>query len=256
MFKAKKSLGQNFLKSQKVLNKIIETGNLSPSDVVLEIGPGKGALTGRLLESGARVIAVEKDSRATEFLKEKFANEISEEKLELLQEDILEFDPNQLPVGYKLIANIPYYITGEIIEKFLSAKNKPSIIILLVQKEVALRIIARDKKESILSNSVKIFGNPKHIITAKKKDFSPSPKVDSAVILIEEISNKNFEENKINEKDFFNILKTGFKHKRKRVIKNIANIISEDNLLNLGINKDARAENLKLEDWIKITQKL
>lgn len=254
MFKAKKSLGQNFLKSQKVLNKIIETGNLSGKDVVLEIGPGKGALTGRLLESGAKVIAVEKDTRATKFLKEKFTEEISNNKLELLQEDILEFDPNKLPAGYKLIANIPYYITGEIIEKFLSTKNKPSLIILLVQKEVALRIIARDEKESILSNSVKIFGEPKYIITAKKKDFSPSPKIDSAVILIENISNKNFKDNNIKEEEFFKVLKEGFKHKRKRVIKNLANIINEDNLLNLGINKDARAENLKLEDWIKITK--
>lgn len=262
--KAKKSLGQNFLKSKGALHSMITAGDVNKKDIVLEIGPGKGALTEKLIEAGASVIAVEKDYLLVEFLKEKFTKEIKNKKLILIQGDVLEFDiSDHIKKGdmYKLIANIPYNITGAIFKKFLSLEEKfggqPKVIVLLVQKEVAERIVARDKKESILSISVKAYGNPKYITKVSKKYFSPSPKVDSAIIQITNISKINFK-NKKQEDLFFQILKTGFAHKRKVLIKNLEDVLEKESITqmfeDLKISNKARAENLSVLDWTNIAQ--
>ena len=175
---AKKSLGQHFLKSERALSSIIESAKISPGETILEIGPGLGVLTEKLLDAGAKVIAVEKDDSLFVFLKEKFG-----EKINLIHEDILDFDSNDLG-KYKIVANIPYNITGAILEKFLSADNQPESMVLLVQKEVAERIVARNNKESILSISVKAYGDPKYIEKVLAGSFVPAPNVDSAIILI------------------------------------------------------------------------
>lgn len=197
--KAKKSLGQNFLKSEIALKKIVEAGEIKSDlpaqagDVILEIGPGKGALTKKLLEKAGLVIAVEKDYELFGFLKMKFEKEIADKKLILINEDILEFDcVRQDLTQYKIIANIPYNITGAILKKFLTEKNQPTLMVLMVQHEVAKRIMASDKKESLLSISVKAYGEPKMIMKVPARYFSPAPKVDSAIILIKNISRKNF----------------------------------------------------------------
>ena len=181
MHKAKKSLGQNFLKSEIALKKIIEAGEIQKGDVILEIGPGKGALTKQLLAYSCQLIAVEKDRDLYELLKDKFQKEISSGQLELINADILKFQISnfQFP-KYKIIANIPYNITGAILKKFLTAENQPECMVLMVQHEVATRILARDGKESILSISVKAYGEPKMIMKVNKRYFSPAPKVDSA----------------------------------------------------------------------------
>ena len=293
--RAKKALGQNFLKSIPALNKIIEAGEVNEKDVVLEIGPGKGALTEKLLERAGCVVAVEKDRELISFLEEKFSKEISEKKLILLNEDILGFNfadkifsdspqkfsaenflcpaPSRLPSvpsrifcpqNYKIIANIPYNITGAILKKFLQgnlstpleARNQPSLMVLMVQHEVAKRIVAQDKKESILSVSVKAYGEPKLVMKVPARYFSPAPKVDSAIILIKNISRKFFIENKINEENFWKIIHAGFAHKRKKLSSNLKGVLknSKTNLdLYLG-NK--RAEDLSLEDWLLLTKNL
>lgn len=253
---AKKSLGQNFLKSQGALNTIIKAGELTSKDTVLEIGPGRGALTEKLLQTGARVVAVEKDSDLKIFLEEKFSLEIKNNKLLLIEGDILKITNKKakLPEKYKLIANIPYYITGEILRTFLEERTQPEKMVLLVQKEVAQRITAQDKKESILSISVKIYGTPKIISIVSRGAFTPSPKVDSAILSISDISKKNFK-NKIQEKKFFNLLKTGFAHKRKYVYQNIKKSfpdISLDTLKTLKLKETIRAEELSKEDWLKL----
>ena len=264
--KAKKSLGQNFLKSVLAINKIIEAGEITKEDTILEIGPGKGVLTEKLLEKAGRVIAVEKDKDLIELLSEKFKEEIEKGKLVLLNKDILEVqvkDLNFLTANkkffsfpYKIIANIPYNITGAILEKFLTEENKPERMVLMVQKEVAERIVAKDKKESLLSISVKLYGNPKIIMKVPKRYFSPSPKVDSAVILISDISNKKLEENKINEKRFWQILHSGFAHKRKILLSNLKKDYLEIDFLSVfkknNIKDKARAEELRLDYWINI----
>ena len=254
-FIAKKSLGQNFLHAPQVISAMIHAGEVSAESIVLEVGPGKGALTSKLLEAGARVLAIEKDDRAIPFLQEKFSNEIAAGKLKLIHADILEFNENnheELKSGYALIANIPYYITGEFMRKFLESKNPPARMVVMLQKEVAKRIV--DMKESILSISVKAYGNPKYICSVPRKFFRPMPNVDSAVLMVSNISKVFFE--KIDEKRFFEVLKAGFAHKRKVVIRNLEEKILKSTLETIWerekLAKDLRAENMPLEVWKKI----
>lgn len=263
-FRAKKSLGQNFLKSKPALNMMGSVSNINKNDIILEIGPGKGALTKKLLLLAKKVVAVEKDSNLILHLKEKFSKEINSGSLVLVEEDILNFNLidfkkyNLLNKKYKIIANIPYNITGAIFKKFLSSEIQPSVMTLLVQKEVAERIVARDKKESILSLSIKAYGDPSYVMKVGKRFFSPSPKVDSAIISIKNISKNNFKSEK-EEKLFFEIIKTGFAHKRKILKKNLENIEKEPKQIEkifekLKINPKTRAENIPIEVWLKITQ--
>ena len=193
--KAKKSLGQHFLKSEKALSQIVDASDPVADDIILEIGPGHGVLTERLLSFAGKVIAIEKDKDLIPVLEEKFAQEIASEKFLLIHDDILKVDIATLHLPsstYKLVANIPYYITGAIIEKFLSTPYLPERMVLLMQKEVAERIIARDKKESILSIAVKAYGTPKMVGKVPPGAFVPPPTVDSAILLIENISRDFF----------------------------------------------------------------
>jgi len=246
-------LGQHFLKSRKVAEKIVEAAKVSKNDTVLEIGPGKGILTRLLLSNAKKVIAVEKDSGLVQTLKEKFSDEISRSKLVLVENDIRDFDPreNSLRNGtFVLVANIPYYITSVIIRKFLSGDAQPSRAVLLVQKEVALRIVGEGKsddrpKESILSMSVKAYGTPKLVKTVKRTSFSPAPKVDSAILSIENISRSFFKD--VDEKGFFETVRKGFSQKRKRLAKNLS--LTPEALSKCGIPKNARAEDVSVEQW-------
>ena len=254
-FIAKKSLGQNFLHAPQVISAMIHAGEVSAESVVLEVGPGKGALTSKLLEAGARVLAIEKDDRAIPFLQEKFLNEIKTDQLEIIHGDVLEFNEStheKLKNSYTLIANIPYYITGEFLRKFLELAHPPKKIVIMVQKEVAKRVV--DTKESILSISVKAYGEPKYVCSVPRKFFRPMPNVDSAVLMIQHISKSFFE--KIDEKYFFEVLKAGFAHKRKVVIRNleekIPRVVLEAIWEKEKLPKDLRAENISLEVWKKI----
>lgn len=256
--RAKKSLGQNFLKSEVALRKIIEAGEIKSSDTILEIGPGKGALTKKLLEKAALVIAVEKDQELFELLKEKFAKQIAQKKLILINEDILQIKPENYEFKkYKIIANIPYNITGAILKKFLTEKNQPSSMVLMVQREVAKRIIARDKKESILSISVKAYGEPKLVMKVPARYFSPAPKVDSAIISINNISRKTFQEKNISEEKFWEIVKAGFAHKRKRLAGNLKLVLKKnatETLKEAEIKENTRAEDVSLKQWLSIME--
>ena len=176
--RAKKSLGQHFLRSEKALRTIVKTGNVGPGETILEIGPGTGALTERLLGTGCLVLAVEKDDNLFEFLKEKFAKEIASGQLKLIHDDILNFEPKSYNLeanSYKLISNIPYNITGAILKKFLGADNQPERMVLLVQKEVVQRIVGMSKpgfdimKERVLAISVKAHGGPSYIKKIKTR---------------------------------------------------------------------------------------
>ena len=253
----KKSLSQNFLKSSLALRKIVEAGEIKKNDVILEIGPGKGALTEKLLECAGKVIAVEKDRELFEFLQNKYSPQIKSGSLVLVHDDILKFEVESYKVkSYKVIANIPYNITGAILKKFLTAKIQPERMILMVQNEVAKRIVARPRhggasaKESILSISVKAYGEPKMIMKVPARYFTPEPKVDSAIIAIKNISRKTFTDNGINEEKFWEIVKIGFAHKRKKLSGNLKNVILE---LPSHL-KEKRAEDLTLDDWISLTK--
>ncbi len=254
---AKKSLGQNFLKSKSALNKMLEAGEVTADDIVLEVGPGKGILTEKLLEKAKKVIAVEKDDRLIPILQEKFANEITANRLEVIHGDILDYESKE--TGYKLIANIPYYITGQFLRKFLEEKNSPERIVIMVQKEIAQRITARNGKESLLSISVKAYGTPKIIMKVNKENFSPAPKVDSAILLISNISKNFFTEMDAthspqeNQEKFFKILRAGFAHKRKMLISNLRAFFPETNWTEIftasNLSPKIRAEELSLLQW-------
>jgi 16S rRNA (adenine1518-N6/adenine1519-N6)-dimethyltransferase len=267
-FIAKKSLGQHFLHAPNVVGAMIHAARIEPGMIVLEIGPGKGILTRGLIKAGAKVIAIEKDERAIEYMKENFAADIADGKLKLVQDDILDTNPTDIGLGkgnYVIAANIPYYITGEILRRFLTAEDYPTRMVLLIQKEVAKRIIAADKKESILSISCKAYGEPKYIDTVPKRFFRPMPKVDSAIILIDKIGKEFFRERSdaagnqtLDEKDFFEIVRAGFAHKRKVLRGNLTKIIPAQALEKLWKEKnwptDARAETLTLGQWKELAR--
>ena len=215
-----KALGQNFLTSRAVVADIVREAKVTSADTILEVGPGKGVLTEVLLESAGRVIAVEKDDRLIPLLQKKFSKEIASGELKLVHADILKFTKYELQaMSYKLVANIPYYITGQLIRTVLGWKKRPETMVLMLQKEVATRIVARDGKESLLSLAVKVYGTPRYAGTVKRKFFRPEPKVDSAILVIENISYNFFKT--VDEQKFFDLLHRGFKSKRKILAGNL-----------------------------------
>lgn len=254
--KVKKFLGQNFLINPKVAERIAVEANISKKDIILEIGPGTGKLTKYLLAKAKKVVAIEKDKHLFEDLKERFTDQIKLSTLVLINDDILDFDFKKYKLktkSYKLVANIPYNITGAILKKFLSEKEQPESMILMVQKEVAERILARDKKESLLSISVKAYSDPKILFKVGRGNFYPSPNVDSVVIAIKNISRKVFIKNEIDEKMFWEIVRTGFAHKRKKLSSNLKIILLNYIGLTYVIQlKNKRAEELTLTDWINL----
>ncbi len=259
-FKKKKSFGQNFLKSKEALLMMCTAGEVGAHDTILEIGPGKGVLTEKLLERGEKVIAIEKDTDLIPFLSEKFNTEIKTGKLILVHDDILSFEPKKHALtenSYKIIANIPYNITGAIIKRFLSETERPERMVLLVQKEVAERIVARDGKESILSLSVKAYGTPTYKMKVGKRFFSPAPKVDSAIIAITGIGMHHFKTKK-EEGHFFDVIKAGFSHKRKVLRKNleeIAPLTCIDSVFKeLSLDEKIRAEDVPFTTWILLAR--
>jgi 16S rRNA (adenine1518-N6/adenine1519-N6)-dimethyltransferase len=265
--RAKKSLGQNFLNNMHVADQIVTSANLAPSDIVLEIGPGKGVLTERLLKTSGKVIAVEKDDFLIPPLTETFADELASGKLVLIHDDILTCDLSHHGLEtskFKLIANIPYYITGLLFRKFLEGDLQPTEMVVMVQKEVALRILARDSRESLLSISVKVYGEPSIVVNVSAGSFTPAPTIDSAVLKISNISRDFFTNGtkKLDEKAFFNLLRIGFAHKRKHLLGNLLTagiktrpeleLIFEELHLPLPI----RPENLSVQDWKQLFIKL
>jgi 16S rRNA (adenine1518-N6/adenine1519-N6)-dimethyltransferase len=290
----KKSLGQHFLRDKGILKKIADFAGIKKEDVVIEVGPGEGSLTEFLLEKikkparldsesvSGRVIAVEKDGKMVEFLEKKFSREIKNRELKIVEGDILSPQVQKctdifllensscsaqsasqgisghVDSKYLLVGNIPYYITGALFKKVLESANPPKSITFVVQKEVAERIVARDAKESILSISIKAYGKPKYGGIIKAGSFYPKPKVDSAIIHVGDISKSRFDE--INETKFFEILKAGFAHKRKLLIRNLDKFEKTEKMKEIfvkyGISEKARAENLPVEKWIRLAEEL
>jgi 16S rRNA (adenine1518-N6/adenine1519-N6)-dimethyltransferase len=264
MIKAKKSLGQNFLKDDAVLQRIVESANLSADDMVIEIGPGHGTLTELLAQKCKKVIAIELDDRLIPILTEKFK---INNKVEIVHEDILkinlpEFISNKLAkpkAGYKVVANLPYYITSPIIRLFLETEYPPKEMILMVQKEVAERICAQAGKMSILAVSVQYYAQPEYLFTVPNESFEPMPKVESALIKISNIKSQISNQER---KNFFRIVRAGFSAKRKTLVNNLSNGLLidkkeiEEKLISIGFSKNTRAQELGVEDWNKLIKML
>jgi len=266
----KKSLGQHFLKNKRTLTRMVDLADLPVDVPILEIGPGDGVLTRELLARGYNVTAIEIDERMVEILEERFNSEIQNSQLNLIHRDVMEYDLSdfykEVDGQYALVANIPYYITGMIMRKFLESDTQPDSMAIVMQKEVAERIVAHDKKQSLLSQSVAIYGTPKKAMNIGRKQFTPPPKVDSALLIIKDISKKIFKEHGLDEGIFFTVLKTGFRHKRKMLMNNLKKLPNLDNDTNsqeiaqsLGalfqknnIDEKVRPEALTQEMWIAV----
>lgn len=253
----KKQLGQNFLTNPRIAEKLVLEAHVQKSDTVLEIGPGQGMLTEILLATAKNVVAIEKDRELIPLLTKKFKTAIKKKKLELLEGDALTFNTTLLK-KYKLVANIPYYITGEIIRTYLENQHPPETMALMVQKEVAERIVARDGKESLLSLSVKVYGTPRIVGSASRNNFFPAPNVDSSLLVIDQISKKRFK--KIEEKVFFTLLRKGFAHKRKQLVGNLKSEAKketiETSLKELELPLTARPESLSIDQWVLLVEKV
>src|SRR3989338_2978455 len=256
MFRAKKSLGQNFLINPGVLDKIVKAAELDKDDTVIEIGPGTGVLTEKLVEKvrstgsgqAGRVIAIEKDARLIAQLKEKFKNT----NVDIVEGDILKIDPTPLlrycATGYKLIGNIPYYITSHLLKTVFEKWPAPKLIVLMVQKEVAQRIMAKPPHMNLLALSVQFFAEPKIISYVSRGSFRPIPKVDSAIIRLVPRREARITDQEFREK-FFKLAKTAFAGKRKQ----LKNTVGAEILGKAGIRPESRPEELFLEDWLKLT---
>jgi 16S rRNA (adenine1518-N6/adenine1519-N6)-dimethyltransferase len=256
----KKSLGQHFLKNDFVPKKMCAAASIAPGDTVLEIGPGTGVLTRELLLSGATVIALEADRRAITTLRESFVRELAIGQLTVHEYDARSLDTVALGLengNYKVVANIPYYLSGFLFRALLASPAQPHTLVFLVQKEVAIRI-ARAKKESLLSLSVKVFGDPIYVATISRGQFIPPPQVDSAILSVRNISRHRLAG--LSEKDFFELLHLGFGQKRKQLLGNLSEHYSREHLTTLfaacGLPPNARAEDVPLAGWIQLSTRL
>lgn len=259
-------LGQHFLTSRAIARKIVAVADLGKDDLVLEVGPGRGMLTQELLKTGARVIVVEKDKKLAELLADKFKDK---KNLEIVHADIRNFLKTKKLTSYKVVANIPYYLTSHLIKLLLADHvDPPKKIVLMVQKEVAERIIATPPHMNLLALSVQVYAKPKIAFKVPRSFFKPRPKVDSAVIVIENISKEFFadfadqRDPQKAEEEFFALLRRGFSSKRKMLINNLSDVARptkeewEQVIKKCKIPAKARAENLSLDDWGCVYKKI
>lgn len=268
---AQKRLGQHFLVNASVLQDIVQAADLNNTDEVLEIGPGLGVLTRALAQNSQRVVAIEKDSsmvKACRGINFDLANMKVVEGNALALNDA--FFQEYFPRGkYKLVANLPYYLTSAIIRFFLESKYRPTRMVLMVQKEVAERMISQPPSANLLSVAVQFYGTAEIITQVPKQNFWPIPKVDSAVVRITPhkklpvISNSNSAKTgKIDEKKFFRLVKAGFGERRKQLHNSLSGGLHlDDNLIKkvltkIGVAPARRAQTLTITEWIKLYQSI
>lgn len=252
MFKPNKQLGQNFLINEKIADDIIAAAGLTKDDTVLEIGPGTGILTERLVKMAGQVLAVEKDFDLVTKLLNRYKNT---KNIKIIHQDALWFDLFSLN-KYKVVANIPYNITSPLIRKFIENEPRPEILVLMVQKEVAERICAKpgDSSRGLLTLIVEFYAEAEILLEVGRKEFLPAPKVDSAVI---KITPKN-ELPKIEPKLFFQIVKAGFSSKRQQIHNSLGGVLhlEKDQVTKLlqdsNIDSKMRAEALTQDQWITL----
>jgi 16S rRNA (adenine1518-N6/adenine1519-N6)-dimethyltransferase len=251
MMIAKKSLGQHWLKDEPTLEAICEAAALQKADTVLEIGPGLGDLTHQLTKRAGRVLAVEID--------EKLAEDLSNTKasnLEVIKADILKFDLTSLPANYKVVANIPYYLTSNLIWTLSESPNPPEMMVLLVQKEVAERLAAQPGQMSLLAVSAQLYYQAELGPIVAAEMFEPPPRIDSQVIILKRHPKPLFKD--LDTKLYFQIVKAGFAGRRKKLRGALAAGLgiskpqADKFLKTEGVSGDLRAQNLSLNDWYKL----
>jgi 16S rRNA (adenine1518-N6/adenine1519-N6)-dimethyltransferase len=255
--KPARSRGQNFLINESVFDKIVELSELETGDTVLEIGPGLGFMTAKLSKQVKKVIAVELDDKLASVLKIALDTEkVSNVKIE--NQDILRFNPESIGEEYKVVANLPYNITSIFLRTFLSGPFKPQSMTLMLQKEVAERIVTQKGKMSLLALSVQYFGVPEIVLNVPSSDFWPKPEVDSAIVRIKNI--KAIYKEKAKEKLFFRLAKCGFSAKRKMLKNNLSTgfHIEQEKIVEIlkkiNLKETVRAQELGVEDWMSLVR--
>ncbi|MFC1987991.1 16S rRNA (adenine(1518)-N(6)/adenine(1519)-N(6))-dimethyltransferase RsmA [Chloroflexota bacterium] len=264
--RARKGLGQHFLIDEEARGLIISAAQLDPTDVVMEIGPGLGVLTGELARQAGWVIAIELDNKLAVILRQSLA---SFSNVTIINENVLKIDPSALlqehfrpevhsSTNYKVVANLPYYITSPVLRHFLEASVKPQIMVVMVQKEVAEEIVAKPGRMSLLSVSVQLYGEPTIIGYVPSRCFYPAPEVDSAILKIALYPQPALDIADI--ESFFNLVRAGFSAARKQIGNSLSQGLElpKADALSLlekaGIVPQRRAETLSLEEWIHLWQ--
>ena len=248
----KKELGQHWLKDEDILEQIVLAANVQSSDVVLEIGPGEGPLTEKLATTGATITALEFDQDLVPKLQRKFN---SQENVTILEGDIRSFDYASLPSGFKIVANIPYYLTSNLIRGFSESTNPPDTVVLLVQKEVAERICCAPGAMSMLAVVAQLFYECSLDVIVPAELFTPPPKVDSQVVIMKKRPSDQIPENSV---EIIKLAKAGFANKRKTLANSLQGTFGLDKsqhshiLEAAGVGATTRAQRLSLEDWAKL----
>ena len=262
--RVRKGLGQHFLVDEEVLGLIVSAAQLTPTDAVMEIGPGLGVLTVELAGQAGRVVAIELDNKLADILRETLA---SLSNVTIINEDVLKIDPaallrEQFPpevsdsLNYKVVANLPYYIASPVLRHFLEASVKPRIMVVMVQREVAEEIVAQPGRMSLLSISVQLYGQPTIIGYVPARCFYPAPEVDSAILRIAVYPEPAVE---IADKEsFFALVRAGFSAPRKQMANSLAQGLGVSKteavslLAGANIVPQRRAETLTLEEWAQL----
>lgn len=253
----RKELGQHWLKDKYSLQAMIDSAEVKASDNVLEIGPGTGLLTDELVTIGANITALEFDHTLAQQLLFKYA---SNKNVKVVEGDIRKFDFASLPDRFKIVANIPYYLTANLFRKLIDSEVKPSIASLLVQKEVAERASAVPSKMSFLAVALQVFYQIRVGEIVPAHLFEPPPKVDSQILVLEQRETSLVEADKI--EDFLTLVKTGFDQPRKKLISNLTRGVKQDKQVilqifyELGIDSSARAQELSIDQWKQLFSKL
>ncbi len=240
---AKKSLGQNFLVNEGVLDRIVSTAGLTSANTVVEVGPGTGSLTMRLVATGARVIAIEKDRRLIEPLRELFA---STRHVDIIEGDVREWTPELTAGSYSVVANIPYYLTSHLIRRILEEWPAPTRAILMVQYDVAKRMTATPPNMNLLALSVQLYAIPSIVMRVSRGSFRPMPDIESAVIQLE-LRQLSHEEHEA-ARAILELARTAFMHKRKQLSHSIDAVAIQK----AGIDPKIRPQELSIEDWRRI----
>lgn len=254
--RARKGLAQHFLVDRGVMLRVVEAAELSADDWVVEVGPGLGLMTRELAERAGTVIAVELDEHLAAALAELMRERSN---ISIINRDILKVDPEQLlgPVKeYKVVANLPYYITAAVLRHFLERERRPRLMVTMVQKEVARNIVAGPGGMSLLSLSVQLYGRPRVVTSVSSRSFYPAPKVDSAIVAIHVHPRPWLSPSQAEA--FFRVARAGFSQKRKLVENSLSASLNlprpqvEAALIQAGIEARRRAQSLSLEEWLRL----
>jgi 16S rRNA (adenine1518-N6/adenine1519-N6)-dimethyltransferase len=257
--RAKKGLGQHFLVDRRVLGRVVSAGDLTPEDTVIEVGPGLGVLTQELVQRAGRVIAIEADGEMVSALGDLVARSPN---LTIIHGDIMHLDPasllpcpstNQVPVSYKVVANIPYYITSAVLRHFLEASRRPTVMVVMVQKEVGQAIVSQPGDMSLLAISVQFYGKPSIVARVPARSFYPPPKVDSVILRVDVYQKPPV--SVPSDRAFFDTVRAGFSAPRKQLRNSLAQGMgiatqeTADLLQRAEIDPRRRAETLSIEEW-------